>query len=208
MRYKVRFLGVNIGEKIDELNEENFHNTVQKMMQSLHFWKGKYLSRKGLPRTVNTYSLSMLFYITETQEPSKLQIDNINKEINKIVKRDKKTSIDMIKLPYNKGGLNLCDIRTKIDAQRVKWLIEALNSPTDSIEYYLVNENLGVYKHHTIGEIKGFNLLRYRPPINKITGITSFYKSCLKSWYDINPKYRVNNQAELDTEFIPESKNS
>ena len=77
------------------------------MMQSLHFWKGKYLSRKGLPQTVNTYSLSMLFYITETQEPSKLQIDNINKEINKIVKRDKKTSIDMIKLPYNKGGLNL-----------------------------------------------------------------------------------------------------
>ena len=87
--------------------------------------------------------------------------------------------MDMIKLPYNKGGLNLCDIRTKIDAQRVKWLIEALNSPTDSIEYYLANENLGVYKHHTIGEIKGFNLLRYRPPINKITGITSFYKSCL-----------------------------
>ena len=28
--------------------------------------------------------------------PSKSQIDNINKEINKIVKRDKKTSMDMI----------------------------------------------------------------------------------------------------------------
>ena len=38
----------------------------------------------------------MLFYITETQEPSKSQIDNINKEINKIAKRDKKTSMDMI----------------------------------------------------------------------------------------------------------------
>ena len=34
---KVRFLGGYIGEKIDELNEENFHDTVQKMMQSLHF---------------------------------------------------------------------------------------------------------------------------------------------------------------------------
>ena len=45
------------------------------------------------------------------------------------VKIDKKTSIDIIKLPYNKRGLNLCDIRTKIDVQRVKWLIEALNSP-------------------------------------------------------------------------------
>ena len=110
--------------------------------------------------------------------------------------------MDIIKLPYNIGGLNLCDIRTKIDAQRLKWLIEALNSPTDSIEYYLVNENLGVYKHHTIGEIKGFNLLRYRPPINKITSITSFYKSCLKSWYKIRLAYRVNNQAELDKELI------
>ena len=86
---KVRFLGGYIGEKIDELNEENFHDTVQKMMQSLHFWKGKYLSRKGLPRTVNTYSQSMPFYIAERQEPSKLQIDNINKEITKIVKREK-----------------------------------------------------------------------------------------------------------------------
>ena len=46
---KVRFLGVTIGEKIDELNEENFHDIAQKMMQSPHFWKGKYLSRKTLP---------------------------------------------------------------------------------------------------------------------------------------------------------------
>ena len=40
---KVRFLGLDTGKNIDELNGENFHNTVQKMMQSLHFWKGKYL---------------------------------------------------------------------------------------------------------------------------------------------------------------------
>ena len=46
---KVRFLGVNIRENIGKLNEENFHNTVQKMIQSLHFWKGRYLSRKGVP---------------------------------------------------------------------------------------------------------------------------------------------------------------
>ena len=118
----------------------------------------------------------MLFYINEIQEPSKSQIYNINEEIKKLAKKDKKTSIDMIKLPYNKGGLNLCDIRTKIDAQRVKWLIEALNSPTDSIEYYLANENQSSNR-----EIEVFNLFRYRPPIHKITGITSFYESCLKS---------------------------
>ena len=89
----------------------------------------------------------------------------------------------------------------------MKWLIEALNSPPDSIEYYLVNENLAVYKHHTIGDIKGFNLLRNRPPINKITSITSFYKSCLRSWYEKNPTYRV-NQAELDKELLLGSQNS
>ena len=110
--------------------------------------------------------------------------------------------MDIIQLSYNIRGLNSCDIRTKKDAQRVKWLIETLNSPTDCIEYYLVIENIWVYKHHTIGEIKCFNLLRYRPPINKITGITSFYKSYLKSSYDINPKYRVSNRAELDKDLI------
>ena len=44
--------------------------------------------------------------------------------------------MDIIKLPCNKERLNLFDIRTKIDAQRVKWLIGALNSPTDSTEYH------------------------------------------------------------------------
>ena len=108
----------------------------------------------------------------------------------------------LIKLLHNERVLTLCHVRTKIDAQRVKWSIENLNSPIDNIEYYLVNENLVVYKHHTIGEIKGFNLYRYRPRIIKITAIPSFYKSCLKSWYDISPKHKFNNQAELDKELI------
>ena len=47
----------------------------------------------------------------------------------------------MMKLPYNKGGLNLCDVRTKIDVQQVKWLIEALNSPTEH-RTLSINENL------------------------------------------------------------------
>ena len=67
-------------------------------MQSLNLWKGIYLSSKGLPRTISTYSLSMLFDITETQELSKAHIDNINKEINKLVKRDKTNKMNIIKL--------------------------------------------------------------------------------------------------------------
>ena len=58
---KVRFLGVNFWEIIDELNEEIFHDIIQKMMQSLHLWRGKYISRKGMPQNVNTYSLSLHF---------------------------------------------------------------------------------------------------------------------------------------------------
>lgn len=69
-------------------------------------------------------------------------------------------------MPYNKRGSNLCDITTTIDAQRMRWLMEYLNSLTDSIEYYRVNQNLSVYRYH---------ILTCRPPINKITGITNFY---------------------------------
>ena len=29
-------------------------------------------------------------------------------------------------------------------------------------------------------------------------GTTSLYRSCLKGWCDINSKYRVKNQVELD----------
>ena len=57
----------------------------------------------------------------------------------------------------------------------MKWLIEALNSPTNIIEHNLVNENLLVYKRDTLRETT-VNLLRYRPTINKINGIT-FIKS-------------------------------
>ena len=78
----------------------------------------------------------MLIYITETQEPQNYRSIISIKKIKETVKRDKKTSMDIIKLPCNKERLNLFDIRTKIDAQRVKWLIGALNSPTDSTEYH------------------------------------------------------------------------
>ena len=67
----------------------------------------------------------MLFYITQTQEPSKMMIDNVNEEIKKTFKTDKTTSTDMIKLPYNKGGLDLCDIRTK--SEMVNRTLECTN---------------------------------------------------------------------------------
>ena len=63
----------------------------------------------------------------------------------------------------------------------MKWLIVALNLPTGSIKYYLVNEYLGVSKHDTIEEIKGFNLLRYGLPIMKLLVYLVFDKVVLKA---------------------------
>jgi hypothetical protein len=79
----LKFLGEYIGEDLDKLQINNIENTVQDMTKSLHFWKGKYLSKKGTIRVINTYVLSKMFYDTETQTPTDDQIEQIESEIKK-----------------------------------------------------------------------------------------------------------------------------
>ena len=79
----LKFLGELIGEDLTNLQIVNIENTVQEMTKSLHFWKGKYLSKKGTIRVINSYVLSKMFYDTETQTPTDEQIKRIEDKINK-----------------------------------------------------------------------------------------------------------------------------
>ena len=159
----LKFLGEYIGEDLDKLQINNIENTVQDMTKSLHFWKGKYLSKKGTIRVINTYVLSKMFYDTETQTPTDDQIEHIESEIKKVYWKNSQPNIrlDNLKMDYDEGGLNLTDINSKYGAQRVKWLLESKNLSHDTIENFLVDEGLGYYKDENI-TIKGFDLLKYR----------------------------------------------
>ena len=114
----LKFLGEYIGEDLDKLQINNIENTVQEMTKSLHFWKGKYLSKKGTIRVINTYVLSQMFYDTETQTPTDDQIERIESEIKKVYWKNNQPNIrlDNLKMDYDEGGLNLTDINSKYGA--------------------------------------------------------------------------------------------
>ena len=173
------------------------------MTKSLHFWKGKYLSKKGTIRVINTYVLSQMFYDTETQTPTDDQIERIESEIKKVYWKNNQPNIrlDNLKMDYNEGGLNLTDINSKYGAQRVKWLLESKNLPQDTIENFLVDEGLGYYKDENI-TIKGFDLLKYRVPVDQIKNITPFYEESLIIWYSIDPIYNYKNNTDFQKDFI------
>ena len=144
-----------------------------------------------------------MFYDTETQTPTDEQIKRIEDEIKKVYWKNERPHIrlDNLKMDYNEGGLNLTDINSKYGSQRIKWLIEAKNLPKDSIEHFLVSEGLGYYKDENI-TIKGFDLLKYRVPLEKIKKITPFYAESLIIWYSVDPKYNFKNETDFQKTYI------
>ena len=65
------------------------------MTKSLHLWRGKYLSRKGTIRVINSYVLSKMFYDTKdkTQTPTVEQIKRIEDEIKKYTGKNARPNI-------------------------------------------------------------------------------------------------------------------
>ena len=80
-------------------------------------------------------------------------------------------------------------------------LLEAKNLPQDCIEHFLVNESLGFYKDVNI-TVKGFDLLKYRIPIELINNITPFYTVALNIWYSIEPIYFYKDIADFHKSLI------
>ena len=74
--------------------------------------------------------------------------------------------------------------------------------PKDSIEHFLVSEGLGYYKDENI-TIKGFDLLKYRVPLEKIKKITPFYAESLIIWYSINLHTTLKNLRKTYICFNP-----
>ena len=104
-------------------------------------------------------------------------------------------------MDYNEWGLDLTDINSKYGAQRVKWLSESKSIPQDTIENFLVDEGLGYCKDKNI-TIKGFDLLKYRIPVEQIKNITPFYKESLIIWYSIDPMCNYKTNTDFQKDFI------
>ena len=137
----VKFLGIYVGNQQDYLDQLNLDAVIEKTKKSLKFWKGKYLSIKGLVRVINTYVLSTLWYRTEVINLPKTQITNIEDAIVNTIWNGKRAKIqkNVLKLPYNEGGLALVDINTKICAQRIKWLTKVQQMGDDRVEKFLAS---------------------------------------------------------------------
>ena len=57
------------------------------------------------------------------------------------------------------------------------------------------------YKDENI-TIKGFDLLKYRVPVDQIKNITPFYEESLIIWYSIDPIYNYKNNNVIRVPLI------
>lgn len=146
-------------------------------LKKVKFLKGKYLSIKGLVRVIKTYVLSTLLYRTQVINLPKTQITNIEDAIINTIWNGKKAKIqkNLLKLPYNEGGLALVDINTNICVQRIKWLTKVQQMGDDRVKKFLASYHFGQYQNPIGPPIQGIELLKYRIPLKNISNIGFFY---------------------------------
>ena len=200
----VKFLGIYVGNNQDYLNQLNTDATIEDIKTNLKFWRGKYLSKKGIVRVINTYVLSKLWYKTEVINLLQTQIKTIEDAIFSTIWNGKLAKINrqVLKLPYNEGGLALTDINTKIISQRLKWLSKVYQMEDDRIEKFLASKHLGIYNSGLGSHIKGTEILKYRIPTNNIQNINNFYSSSLNHWYSINPKLEPYPKDKVGEDYV------
>ena len=197
----VKSVGIYFGNDRGEAEKQGFEEIKEKIKNKLKFWRGKGISLKGRVKVINTFITSKLWYTCEVQDVA----NNIKQEIYELLldfiwergyhQRSKRGIQD----DYHKGGLRLCNIETRINAFRVKWISHILESDRNSIEFFLANKlisdkfNLGlnILKGYTIGCIKTIS--------NK------FYRNACIAWNKLNIIFQPKDERSIENLWIYEN---
>ena len=116
-------------------NSPHFRNTqwqecIEQLDKKIHHWKKFKLSFKGKSIVINQTMLSNLWHLAFTIPlPGKRKIKLLESKIEKFLWDNSsiKTNKMVSKLPIQKGGLNIVDIRDKLVSIQVSWLSKLFN---------------------------------------------------------------------------------
>ena len=186
----VKTLGINHGYHIPE--QEVWMEKINKMKNCIQVWKSRDLTLKGKVLIIKTFLISQINYEIEMKSIPK----NIVKEIDKILwnflwnGKQPLVNKQTICLEVEKGGLNMINLNTFIQAKHIKIIHKIINSETQHwnmigkhrLKYLDKTYNSENFLYHC-SNIKGI----------QITLLSQFYKDAMQSWVSFRSKLQTND---------------
>ena len=181
----VKVLGLYFGIISKECDKLNWETKLEKTKNLMTSWEKRNLSLLGKILIVKTLIIPQFTYIASSTVLNKTHIDLLEKEIFKFIWSGKNDRVKRNTLiaKYEKGGLNMMDIKSHFSTLKVKWVSRLLESSTENwaiipkLFFNKYGEHFLIFKMNL-----GIQNLKY---LHNIQEIPHFYQEILKCWLQI-----------------------
>ena len=188
----VKNLGVYFGT--ENPAKQTFQEIIPKIKKSMDFWKQFRLSPLAKARVIEIFHASRLWYAgTFYDIPLDMQ-KQIQKEFLDYLIFPRKTNTisesEMQKLRQD-GGAKLINIQSKIDASKIRWLMELVTNTELTMHVKVIEKLLGTQKGDLSGTDLFFTTKQY---VNRILKIKStYYKEAIMAISKLNVRKKIEN---------------
>jgi hypothetical protein len=187
----VKCLGVYIHKDLDKATQHNIREKLDKIQNIIKIWKCRHLTLKGKITIVNSLLISQMLYIASVIHIPQWAILEYNKIIRDFIWNDKPTKIKYATLiaPTALGGMQLQDLQTKIDANKLTWIKNICdNNIKNPWKAYLQTKT-----QDPLQEIPMYNSINYE----EIEFSDKFYTETFQVWAKLNYKDPKNVQEVI-----------
>ena len=125
----VKCLGVYLGHDRQLCDELNWNTKLSQLEKILNVWQKRNLNIFGKVTVINSICIPKIIYLCSVTSVPESIIDKIEHLVNQFLWSGKaRASKKCIINPVEKGGLNVVDIRSKIQTLKMQWLIRWLKN--------------------------------------------------------------------------------
>jgi hypothetical protein len=120
----VKCLGIYINNDIEKATDYNIKQKFEKIENIIKIWKTRHLTLKGKVTIANSLLISQMLYIASIMYIPEWATIKYQQIISQFIWDNKPPKIKYQTLiaPIEKGGLNLQDLKTKIEANKLTWI--------------------------------------------------------------------------------------
>lgn len=146
----IKICGIYFSNNINTAYENNIIDKIEKMERQLIMWLQRALSIEGKILIVKTFGLSQLIYSLQMCQINERELIDIERMIFKFLWNKKwvgniapdRIKRIFLKQPYDKGGLNVPDIKILNSSLKIKQFLRAMKSthPINLIQKYQLEE--------------------------------------------------------------------
>lgn len=191
----VKILGIDIGKNEKDARDMTWTGVINKLKQTLNFWKQRGLRLRGKVIVVNALIMSKLVYIIGALDMPEWVHNEVNRAVSDFIWGGKGVKIahSTLTAKYKEGGLQLVDLKLKVKAIRLKVIVKYLR---DCVNYgwkYFFKDHvncIGRCGEHSL--MMGFKKSMYEH-------VPYFYQEVFEAWTRFLPqvKYECTTMAMI-----------